>query len=129
MLSTFRKEEDFEQLRDCLEKHEITFEEVGLPKEATTEECVTLLEILKPVKASLDSRGSNQYKALLSSEILVRIVSLFRILKFKKEYLWSWIRMISSELPQYSSPLFEKSNLLRLHKKKNSWICSGEFLR
>lgn len=65
--------EDFENYCSLLKKYRITCTEVKMeqPICLTKEQCVTLLNILKPVDIHLYSIGSNRYEAFLEARGLV----------------------------------------------------------
>lgn len=66
----------FEEVCECLKRNKITarwvlLSQIGL----TREQCVTLLRILKPAKAVMNSEGSNRFETLLLSKTLVGLFS------------------------------------------------------
>lgn len=62
----------FDTLCDILKKYRITASAAAMHRtQLSKDQLVTILNILKPVWISLNSRGSNRYEALLQSKILV----------------------------------------------------------
>ena len=65
----------FNQLCDFLREHRITCEELDMPK-WTKKDCETILNIVTPVSAVLDSKCSNRYEALFQSKTLASFLVL-----------------------------------------------------
>lgn len=74
-------DEAFEQLCDILRKNKISCQNATIHMEqASTEQCVTLLNILKPEKFFLNSQRSQRFEAFLHSKRLVSLVGLVQLI-------------------------------------------------